>query len=77
MKDKTRIATTVKIPIDLYDEFKILGIRNHISLQDLVEKCINLFVKDTAFRTTVTSFSISSISTANAFTSSMIFPTTL
>lgn len=77
MKDKNRIATTVKIPIELYDEFKILGIKNHISLQNLVEKCINLFVKDESFRTTVASFSLSSISTANAFTSSMIFPTTL
>lgn len=58
MKEKDKVATTVKIPASLYDEFKILGIRHKISLQTLVEKCVNLFVSDEAFRITIASYSI-------------------
>jgi hypothetical protein len=59
---ETKIATTVKIPSELYDELKVLGVRHKISLQTLVEKCINLFVSNTqvsaSFRETVTKFSV-------------------
>lgn len=60
MKDK--VATTVKIPESLYDDFKVLGIRHKISLQTLVEKCVNLFVADEKFRSTVTTYSLPKIS---------------
>lgn len=60
MKERNKVATTVKIPEPLYDELKILGIRHKISLQTLVEKCIRLFVSNTevscSFRQTVLSF---------------------
>ena len=59
---KKKVATTVKIPESLYDDFKVLGIRNKISLQTLVEKCVNLFVEDEEFRSKVTSFKLSILS---------------
>ena len=55
---KKKVATTVKIPESLYDDFKVLGIRHKISLQTLVEKCVNLFVEDEGFRSTVTSYKL-------------------
>jgi hypothetical protein len=55
---KKKIATTVKIPESLYDDFKVLGIRRKISLQTLVEKCVNLFVEDDKFREIVNNYSI-------------------
>lgn len=62
MKEKDKVATTVKIPADLYDELKVLGIRHKISLQTLVEKCVNLFVGNTqvsaSFREVVISYSL-------------------
>ena len=61
MKD-TKIATTVKIPSELYDELKVLGVRHKISLQTLVEKCVYLFVGNNqvsaSFRETVSTYSI-------------------
>ena len=44
------IATTVKIPSDLYSEFKVLGFRRRITLQNFVERAIYLFVKDEEWR---------------------------
>ena len=62
MKEKDKVATTVKIPAELYDELKILGVRHKISLQTLVEKCVNLFVGNTqvsaSFRETVIAYTI-------------------
>lgn len=58
MSKETKIATTVKIPSELYDEFKVLGIRHKISLQTLVEKCINLFVISDPFRDTINGYKI-------------------
>jgi hypothetical protein len=43
-------ATTVKIPQDLYAEFKVLGVRRRMTLQDFVERAVYLFVKDEAWR---------------------------
>lgn len=43
-------ATTVKIPPDLYGEFKVLGIRRRITLQDFVERAVYLFVNDEEWR---------------------------
>lgn len=43
-------ATTVKIPQDLYAEFKILGVRRRMTLQNFVERAVYLFVKDEQWR---------------------------
>ena len=57
---KTKTATTVKIEKSLYDNFKILGIQNNLTLQTFVEKCVHLYVGDTSssssFRTLINSF---------------------
>ena len=55
---KKKVATTVKIPESLYDDFKVLGIRHKISLQTLVEKCVNLFVQNEEFRSTVSAYRV-------------------
>jgi hypothetical protein len=43
-------ATTVKIPQDLYSEFKVLGFRRRMTLQNFVERAVYLFVKDEDWR---------------------------
>lgn len=53
-----KVATTVKIPSELYDQFKVLGIRHKLPLQTFVEKCVNMFVSDENFRNIVNSYSI-------------------
>jgi len=69
MKEKNKVATTVKIPVWLYDELKVLGIRHKISLQTLVEKCVNLFVGNNqvsaSFRETITSYQLPKTSTVD------------
>ena len=59
---KTKVATTVKIPAGIYDDFKVLGIRHKLSLQTLVEKCVNLYVNDDKFRETVNTYSLPKLS---------------
>ena len=72
MKEKNKVATTVKIPVELYDELKVLGIRHKISLQTLVEKCVNLFVGNNqvsaSFRETITSYQLPETSTVEVRT---------
>lgn len=55
---KNRTATTVKIDKDLYEKFKILGIRYRLTLQDLVEKCIFRYVTEESFRDENNNYSI-------------------
>lgn len=45
-----RVATTVKIEDGLYAEFKVLGVRRRMTLQDFVERAVYLFVKDEEWR---------------------------
>lgn len=54
---KTKIATTVKIEPDLYDEFKVLGIRYRLTLQTLVERCVFRYVNDEPFRSDINNYS--------------------
>lgn len=62
-----KIATTVKVESDLYDEFKIIGIKNRITLQGLVEKCVHLYVRDSGFKNTIDIFRLPIISTTGSF----------
>jgi hypothetical protein len=56
---KKRIATTVKIDQDLYDQFKVFGIRYRLTLQSLVEKCVFRYVNDEPFREqTINNYSV-------------------
>jgi hypothetical protein len=43
-------STTVKLSNERYDEFKILGIRNHLSLQDFCEACVELYINSSSFQ---------------------------
>ena len=74
---KIKIATTVKIEKYLYNEFKILGIRSGLSLQDFVEKCVHLYVDDTpltaSFRDIVNNFVIPVLSSTSSFGSNSKF----
>ena len=53
MNTKKRIITSVKIPDNLYDDFKIMNIRTKMNLQDLVERTIFLYLTEASFRETV------------------------
>lgn len=46
-------ATTVKLDEDRYDEFKILGIKNHITLQSFCETCVELYLNSSSFQQVV------------------------
>lgn len=43
-------ATTVKIDKSLYNDFKILGIRHGMTLQEFVERSVYLFTRDEEWR---------------------------
>ncbi len=56
MNTKNKVATTVKVNNDLYDGFKILGIRYKLTLQKLVERAIYRYVNEEDFRTEMNNF---------------------
>jgi len=56
MTMKSKVATTVKVESDLYDEFKILGVRHKLTLQGLVEKTIFRYVNEETFRDGINAF---------------------
>ena len=53
MKNFNKIPTTVKLNRDLYDQLKILSIKNRFTLQTIVEKCIYMYVNQESFRNDV------------------------
>lgn len=67
MKKDTRIATTVKIENDLYDEFKIQTVRKKLTLQTFVEKCVHLYTTNTKFKDTVDDFTLPKLSHSGSF----------
>tara|TARA_Y100001963_G_C6702816_1_gene410361 strand:- start:867 stop:1070 length:204 start_codon:yes stop_codon:yes gene_type:complete len=51
MAIKTDIKlTSVKIVKDLYNEFKHVSLDDNINLQQLVNRCVTLYVRDESFR---------------------------
>jgi hypothetical protein len=46
-----KILTSVKIPDDLWDEFRISCVKNKFSLQKLTERSMYLYLTDEDFRT--------------------------
>ena len=62
-----KIATTVKVENDLYDEFKILGVKSRVTLQSLVEKCVFRYVREIIFRNDIDAFSLPKLSTSGSF----------
>jgi hypothetical protein len=50
MNNKQKILTSVKLPEDLWDEFRIYCVKNKFSLQKLTERCMYLYLTDEKFR---------------------------
>ena len=50
MKNEKRLITSVKIPDNLYQDFKIINVRTKMNLQDLVERSIYLYLTEASFR---------------------------
>jgi hypothetical protein len=53
---KNKVATTIKIDPDLYDQFKVLGIHHKVTLQRLIATCIFRYVNEEKFREGVNEF---------------------
>jgi hypothetical protein len=45
--------TSVKIPEDLFEEFKISCIKYKFSIQKLTERCMYMYLTDSEFRTKI------------------------
>lgn len=54
--NNTKVATTIKIEPVLYDEFKHLGLRHKITLQNIVSKTIYRYVNEEIFRDGINNF---------------------
>jgi hypothetical protein len=50
MESSKRVITSVKIPDNLYQDFKIINVRTKMNLQDLVERSIFLYLTAADFR---------------------------
>lgn len=50
MNNKQKILTSVKLPEDLWDEFRICCVKNKFSLQKLTERGMFLYLTDETFR---------------------------
>jgi predicted DNA-binding ribbon-helix-helix protein len=57
MKEKKKVATTVKVEEQLYNDFKVLGIRHKLTLQGLIERAIYRYVNEEDFRKSINNFS--------------------
>jgi len=50
MEKSKRVITSVKIPDLLYEDFKIMSVRTKISLQDIVERTMFLYLTNNDYR---------------------------
>ena len=55
---KNNSITTVKVDKELYESFKITNIKNKFYLQDLVNRCMYLYLNDEQFRGKIFNFTI-------------------
>lgn len=53
-KQDSKRLTSVKVDIDLWDEFKVECIRRKFSFQKLSERAIHLYLNDEEFRRNIT-----------------------
>jgi hypothetical protein len=63
-----KVATTVKIDRDLYDDFKINAVKPRMTLQSLVEKCIYRYVREPLFRGELNAYILPLLSSSGSFT---------
>lgn len=54
--------TTVKVDKQLYDSFKIKNVKNKFYLQDLVNRCMYLYLNDDQFKDRIYNFQIPQLS---------------
>jgi hypothetical protein len=59
---KETIVTTIKMDVDIYDQFRSDNIKNRFTLQDLVNKALYLYVKDTEFKNKILNFIVPKLS---------------
>lgn len=45
-----RVITSVKIPQVLYEDFEVTSVKTKLSLQDIVERSIYMYLTDSEFR---------------------------
>lgn len=50
MEKSKRVITSVKIPDILYEDFKVMSVRTKISLQDIVERTMFLYLTSGDYR---------------------------
>jgi hypothetical protein len=68
MSLNNKIATTVKIPAPLYEEFKVKSIRTKLTLQGLVERCVNLYLSSSGFQEQIDTYVTPKLSNTGSFT---------
>lgn len=61
---KNNSITTVKVDRELYDSFKIKNVKTKFFLQDLVNRCMYLYLNDDSFRDKIYNFNIPQLSEA-------------
>jgi hypothetical protein len=71
MKKQNITATTVKLDDKLYYDFKVQAMRQKLTLQEFVEKCITLYISDeplsSSFRQLINEFQLNPLSTTGSF----------
>ena len=58
MENATTQLTSVKVDKDLFDEFKVECVRRKFSLNKLVNRAMDLYLKDESFRKQVTNYNL-------------------
>lgn len=61
---KNNSITTVKVDKQLYETFKITNVKTKFYLQDLVNRCMYLYLNDDQFRSQIYNFNIPQLSTS-------------
>ena len=64
MKEKTKI-TSVKILFDLYKEFKLSALSEEFTLQKLVNRTMDKYLKDEDFKKSIVEYKVLQISGSN------------
>lgn len=67
----TRVITTVKVNHQLYDQFKVHNVKSKFYLQDLVNRCMYLYMHDEQFRSQIYNFQLPILDISGSFTLSI------
>ncbi len=62
-----QFVTTVKLDNELYSQFKEINVRSKISFQDFVNKCLERYVDDAAFRNAISESVVQKLSFNSPF----------